>query len=372
MAISEERGSLLLFDSRLRLVSELSAPFPLRDIHQIASDGTNLLVSCSLDNMIAIYDGVNWNQWFPLGESSSPGVDVNHFNSFLLVDDRILILAHNWGPTEVLEFSSSERKLLKRYRLGNCAHDLWVEGNELLTCSSADGWILGSMGTKIVTQGFPRGVGLLPGVRLVGISTPAPRSARDLSSPWILRYSSSWSPDGYYVLPNQGLILDILPCPIGTVPFNLDKFHLEDRLSVCEYQEVMGVPDEANNETDKENHLPVDLDVIDFPERGDAGTILTGTVIVHNRSLAELSSWGEFPIYLASHTFHSDGRTAVFDGKRCSMSTPVSPGQSLEVQIQVELPAVPGDYLVQFDLVREGRYWFNCPWPRMFLIVLPN
>jgi hypothetical protein len=65
---ADERGEILIFDRRLQPCGSLRAPFPLRDLHEIAWHGGKLWATASHDNLVAVYDGSGWQQWYPLGE----------------------------------------------------------------------------------------------------------------------------------------------------------------------------------------------------------------------------------------------------------------------------------------------------------------
>ncbi len=222
-----ERGQILVFDRKLQPLGLLTAPFPLRDLHEIAWHQGKLYASCSHDNMVAIYDGANWEQWFPLGGSLDDGKgpgDVNHFNSFFFEEGRIWVLAHNRGPSELLGFSLDTRELVERINLGEMAHNIWREDGELFTCSSIDGKIVGERGFVVETGGFPRGVAFAPGLRAIGVSAMAERRARDFTTGKLALYDDSWKLQKEIVLQDEGLVLDVRVLPVGFehVPMQLE------------------------------------------------------------------------------------------------------------------------------------------------------
>jgi O-antigen chain-terminating methyltransferase len=213
-----ERGQILVFDRRLQPLGLLAAPFPLRDLHEIAWHGGKLYASCSHDNMVAIYDGANWEQWFPLGGSLDDGQgpgDVNHFNSFFFESGRVWVLAHNRGPSELLAFSLETHELVERVNLGNSAHNIWREGGHLFTCSSIDGKLVGENGFVLDTGGFPRGVAFAAGLRCVGVSAMAERMARDFTTGKLALYDDAWQWQKDIVLQDEGLVLDVRLLPAG-------------------------------------------------------------------------------------------------------------------------------------------------------------
>ena len=210
----QERGEILVFDKGLRCCDRLSAPFPLRDIHEIAWHGGKLWITCSFDDMVAVYDGAQWQQWFPLGPSAA-GADLHHFNSFMFADDRLWLLAHNKGASDLLAFSLPGLELIEKFALGNCGHNIWRENGQIFSCSSLAGELLGEQGFALHTGGFPRGVAFGQNCRCVGISTVAERKDRDFSTGKLMIFDQAWQLKNELELPGEGLILDLLPLPDG-------------------------------------------------------------------------------------------------------------------------------------------------------------
>jgi len=206
----DERGEILIFDSDIILKSRLQAPFPLRDMHQIAWFSGKLWITCSYDNMIAIWDGLNWRQWFPLAESTGKTPDMHHFNSLMFEGRKIWVLAHNYGPSELISFSLGGRKLKKRIMLGNQAHNIWREGKQWYTCSSGSGKILGNLGFSLDVGGFLRGYADDGKERCIGVSELAERKGRDVTNGKVLVFDMEWKLLKTIDLPQEGLILDFL------------------------------------------------------------------------------------------------------------------------------------------------------------------
>lgn len=209
----EERGEILMFDQALQPCGALRAPFPLRDLHEIAWHGGKLWAACSFDNMIALFDGANWERWFPFGAPHGEPSDINHFNSFMFENDKAWVLAHNRGASELLAFSLQTRALVERVAIGQCGHNIWREDGQLFTCSSAEGKLLGGRGFMLETGGFPRGVAHDGDTRCVGISELAERQDRDLTAGKLLIFDRNWQLHKEIALPGEGLILDLLPLP---------------------------------------------------------------------------------------------------------------------------------------------------------------
>jgi lipopolysaccharide transport system ATP-binding protein len=210
-----ERGAILAFDHQLTLQHTWEAPFPLRDIHEIALHDGVLWVTCAFDNMVATRDADgHWRAWYPLGEPDGAHRDVNHFNSIAFTPGKIHLLAHNRGASERIEFSLPERRLLAREPLGQQAHNLWQTPSGWATCSSGEGRLVGDDGLAVHTGRFPRGIAFLRGGgAAVGVSELAERQHRDLTSGAVLLFDAHWNLQTQWSLPGEGLVLDIKPCP---------------------------------------------------------------------------------------------------------------------------------------------------------------
>ncbi|MTV40537.1 hypothetical protein [Duganella radicis] len=210
---ADERGEILMFDRRLRPCGSLRAPFPLRDLHEIAWHDGKLYATASHDNLIAVYDGQRWEEWYPLG---GPGVgDQNHLNSFMFENGLIWILAHNRGPSELYAFSLAERRQVQRIALGNCGHNMWREQGQMLTCSSAESRLLGDQGFELHTGGFPRGVAFNATRRCLGISALIERKARDFTVGKVRVYDRAWQALHDIDMAGEGLVLDLMELPAG-------------------------------------------------------------------------------------------------------------------------------------------------------------
>jgi hypothetical protein len=91
-----------------------------------------------------------------------------------------------------------------------------------------------------------------------------------------------------------------------------------------------------------------------------AGSV--GTIPVRLTNLGRLTwdSTAEPPFYLSYHWLQADGaRVVTFDGARTAFAAPVAPGAILSVDAVVRAPRQPGRYRLEWDVVQEGRLWFN-------------
>lgn len=95
------------------------------------------------------------------------------------------------------------------------------------------------------------------------------------------------------------------------------------------------------------------------PGRLEAGTLRPVEVCFENTSTQGWRSTDWYPIFLSYHWLSEEGQVVEWDGERTSLGTTIYPGQQTCLQIPVIVPDTPGEYVLQFDLVREHRYWFS-------------
>ncbi|HYL52992.1 MAG TPA: hypothetical protein VEZ15_13540, partial [Acidimicrobiia bacterium] len=69
--------------------------------------------------------------------------------------------------------------------------------------------------------------------------------------------------------------------------------------------------------------------------------------------------WQPGVVNASYHLYGADGSVVVWDGVRTKLAAPIDRGQSAPVGLQVALPATPGSYTLQVDLVQEGVTWFS-------------
>jgi hypothetical protein len=208
----ESKGTILIFDYQLNLIRQISPPFPLRDVHQILCLDNRLFVTMTYDDMIAIYDGVEWRDWRPVpplpwGTRSSGG---RHFNSILYFSGCLYLLAHNFGPSEVYVFDAGSLTLARTFSMGNHAHNLWFQGNQLLACSSYDHGIVSEWGGVAHTGNFPRGVVATAEGQYIGISMfVEDRARRGYPDCFIAHFRPGWHLKAGYRLIGEGPLGDV-------------------------------------------------------------------------------------------------------------------------------------------------------------------
>jgi hypothetical protein len=209
---ASEEGTILVFDRNLRVCDELRPQFPLRDVHGIACFNGRVWVTCSYDNMVAIYDlaAGDWSRWYPAPNPAHRDRDIHHLNTIRFIDGQVCLVAHRFGPSELLFYDYPSLQLHSAIPLGVMSHDLFLFNNAIATCSSGDGWIVNRSGERLRTGNFPRGIATTLEGNLLGMSMHSPRDQRQLQSGILRWYSSDWRFKTDYVLPLVGMVLDVL------------------------------------------------------------------------------------------------------------------------------------------------------------------
>ena len=90
-----------------------------------------------------------------------------------------------------------------------------------------------------------------------------------------------------------------------------------------------------------------------------SGELFTVKVPVANDSPEAWSSWDRNPVRLAYHWLDAHGRPVVWDGLRTPFVTDLAAGEERAVNAIVQGPPTPGDYVLSFDLVRDGVGWLG-------------
>lgn len=91
-----------------------------------------------------------------------------------------------------------------------------------------------------------------------------------------------------------------------------------------------------------------------------AGSLFEISVSVANESKEIWYGYGEHPVSLSYHWKKSHGDILIYDGIRTKLMKPeLSPGETIEQQIRIEAPNVPGKFKLVLTLVQEAVCWFE-------------
>jgi hypothetical protein len=93
------------------------------------------------------------------------------------------------------------------------------------------------------------------------------------------------------------------------------------------------------------------------PQR--AGVTSIARITLENSGSATWRSHGNEGIQVSFHWLDQLGNPIVWDGPRTPLPYPVSPGDGVELELEITAPRPPGPYRLAFDLVEEHRFWFE-------------
>jgi hypothetical protein len=82
-------------------------------------------------------------------------------------------------------------------------------------------------------------------------------------------------------------------------------------------------------------------------------------VVLENRGTQSWETAGPYPINLNYHWWTADGTPVEWYGLPTLLSQVVKPGEVHPQEARFVTPTQPGDYVLEWDLVHEGRTWFG-------------
>jgi len=98
-----------------------------------------------------------------------------------------------------------------------------------------------------------------------------------------------------------------------------------------------------------------------IPDSMGQNEVYTGKLKIKNTGTIDWNRGGENPFYLSYHWIdYETKKTVVFDGERSYLpNESVKAGQEVEVDIKILSPPQEGTYILQIDMVHEGKTWFS-------------
>jgi len=92
--------------------------------------------------------------------------------------------------------------------------------------------------------------------------------------------------------------------------------------------------------------------------KSEPGKTIDLDVKITNKSDAEFPC-GEGEFGLSYHLLSKGGKMVMFDNARSYFRSPIQPDKSVNIQLPIQVPNMPGHYVVELDLVWEGMLWFK-------------
>lgn len=228
-------------------IAEISRDKRVTAPHQIIWFDNRLWIANTQYDYVSIYDPDNdsWDIWRMYDDSiyktdDKKGNNWHHMNGVWFHKGYVFVCAHNNNhPSFIQIHNYPDMKHLGTITIGKKIHNVWPEGNELLTCSSDEGKIITTNGREVVnTGGFPRGVAITDKYNCIGVSSySASRGGvRDHKDGEINIYDKEWK-----------LIRSIVPKGFGQI-FEMRMIGEKD-ISHWEGSEKVNITTEKYNET---------------------------------------------------------------------------------------------------------------------------
>jgi hypothetical protein len=108
--------------------------------------------------------------------------------------------------------------------------------------------------------------------------------------------------------------------------------------------------------------MRAELKAINAPLSAKAKQQLTLRVLVTNQSgiawLARERSAAPLQLYLANHWLDANGHTVIHDDGRAPLIRNLQPGEAMELDLIINTPKLPGNYIIHLDMLQEGVSWF--------------
>lgn len=80
---------------------------------------------------------------------------------------------------------------------------------------------------------------------------------------------------------------------------------------------------------------------------------------IENQGIIEWPASGSSAVSLSYHLFSPKKEMIRFENQRFPLPHNVNPSRKLNMNISLRAPLYPGDYLIEFDLLVEGKFWFK-------------
>jgi hypothetical protein len=95
------------------------------------------------------------------------------------------------------------------------------------------------------------------------------------------------------------------------------------------------------------------------PAQGTLGDIVRVPARLRNAGALTWGTGGANPFFLSYHWLDANRKVVVLDGMRTALGRAVAPGEEITLTADVLLPAAPGKYILQMDMVHEFVTWFQ-------------
>ncbi|OGF65854.1 MAG: hypothetical protein A2Y62_10535 [Candidatus Fischerbacteria bacterium RBG_13_37_8] len=105
------------------------------------------------------------------------------------------------------------------------------------------------------------------------------------------------------------------------------------------------------------------IKVLKVPEVIEAESLFWLTASIQNKGNsiwnALGSENGKYQINVSYHWLNKKGEILLYDGMRTPLPEDIYPGEEILVDVLIQSPEIPGNYLLRIDLVQEMVTWFE-------------
>jgi len=95
------------------------------------------------------------------------------------------------------------------------------------------------------------------------------------------------------------------------------------------------------------------------PTAWTVGATITFPVKLRNDGAQDWTPTGSNPFTLSYKWLDAERKVIVDNGLRTTLPKPIAPGEEITLNAQVQLPAQPGRYILQIDMIHEFVTWFQ-------------
>lgn len=96
-----------------------------------------------------------------------------------------------------------------------------------------------------------------------------------------------------------------------------------------------------------------------LPEQVWHGEPLLASIAFSNTGAIPWLTFGNHPVRLSYRWLAPNGKKVIAEGTRTPLPSPIPPNRKLAIDMRIDPPPEPGEYLLLIDLVEEGIGWFS-------------
>jgi hypothetical protein len=208
-------ADIQVYDKDLGVIDSIMGGHPdMVNVHQIQWWDGALWVCCPAppeggNETVLIYRDGDIEAWYPF-----EGLGIKGVNSIFFRDDRVYLVAHNRGPSWVLQYSYPDLQLLWQGRAGTEAHNVaWWKDTFVVLDSGGSRVLVGCEALHEYTVsliGYPRGLAISDTHIVIGQSYRIPDREERMQDKWGgLIIMNRWWELQQYINLKKGHVYDV-------------------------------------------------------------------------------------------------------------------------------------------------------------------